>query len=394
MRLKNLTVSVGRFRQHPGRVVSLALLLSLLQPRVVRSEDSVSYKFQNYQEDADRILIRSHYLMGDKTIGDAFRLKVEGLIDSISGASPTGQPAPEGSDQVPLSELEDERKAIIIDASNQFGPQNVTLQYAYSTESDYDSNGVSVSLARDLNQKNTTLQFGYAYTDDSIRALYLEDWQKKKTHDFFAGVTQLIDKNTVFTFNLSYGDISGFINDPYKLVEKNIELLPGLSLPLTFPENRPTHRTKFISYFGLTRHLENLNASIDGSYRYFRDNHGIGSHTFQVEWFQKFGGSFILRPILRWYRQSAADFYYVTLDGTDIDPQEIPSGLAPHYSADYRISEFDAWTYGLKAVFEVNDWLRLDGAVERYEMSGRDGVTSASAYPKATVITVGASAHF
>ena len=34
--------------------------------------------------------------------------------------------------------------------------------------------------------------------------------------------------------------------------------------------------------------------------------------------------------------QSAADFYYVTLDGTDIDPQEIPSGLAPYYSADYQ----------------------------------------------------------
>ena len=231
-------------------MASLALLLSLLQPRDVRGEDSVSYKFQDYREDADRILIRSHYLMGDKTIGDTFRLKVEGLIDSISGASPTGQPAPEGSDQVPLSELTDERKAIIIDASNQFGPQNLNLQYAYSTESDYDSNGVSVSLARDINQKNTTLQLGYAYTDDSIRALYLEEWQKKKTHDFFAGVTQLIDKNTVFTFNLSYGDISGFINDPYKLVEKNIELLPGLSLPLTFPENRPTHRTKFISYLG------------------------------------------------------------------------------------------------------------------------------------------------
>jgi len=384
--------ATGRFGSH--RAVGLALLIALLQAKGSRAEDSVNYKYQHYQEDADRILVKAHYLQAQKAFGENFELKVQGLIDSIAGATPTGQPAPEGSDQVPLTQMEDERKAVTVDGVVRFGPQTFTLQYAYSTESDYKSNAVSISAARELNHKNTTVQLGYAYTDDSIYARYLEGWQDKATHDFIVGVTQLIDPRTVLAVNLSYGDASGFLNDPYKLVEKHIEILPGLGLPLTFPENRPTHRTKFIALVGLTKVFEKLGGTIDASYRFFADNRSLSSHTISLDWYQKIGDRFILRPHLRWYRQSAVDFYHVTLDGTGIDPTPIPTGLAPFYSADYRLSEMDAFTYGLKGIFEATDWLRIDATVERYEMKGRDGVTSASAYPKATIVTVGLSFLF
>lgn len=376
------------------RAVGLALLITLLQTKGARAEDSVNYKYQHYLEDADRILVKAHYLAGQKTFGHHFELKAMGLVDSISGATPTGQPAPEGSDQVPLTQMEDERKAVTVDGVGLFGPQTFTLQYAYSTESDYKSNAVSVSATREFNDKNTTVQMGYAYTDDSIYARYLDGWQDKTTHDFIVGVTQLIDPRTSLTVNLTYGDASGFLNDPYKLVEKNIEILPGLSLPLTFPENRPTHRTRFIALFSLTKTFEKLGGTMDASYRYFEDNRSLVGHTVSLDWYQKIGDRFILRPNFRWHRQSAVDFYHVTLDGTEIDPTPVPTGLAPFYSADYRLSEMDTFTYGLKGIFEATDWLRIDATVERYEMKGRDDVTSASAYPKATVVTVGLSFLF
>lgn len=376
------------------RAVGLSLVIALLQAKSGRAEDSINYKYQHYQEDADRILVKAHYLSGQKVFGEHFELKAMGLIDTISGATPTGQPAPEGSDQVPLTQMEDERTAFAVDAVGLFGPQTFTLQYAYSTESDYKSNAISVSGVREFNDKNTTVQLGYAYTDDSIFAGYLDAWQDKTTHDFIIGVTQLLDPRTVLTVNLAYGDISGYLNDPYKLVEKHVEILPGLSLPLTFPENRPTHRTKFIALFALTKTIEKLGGTIDASYRYFEDNHRLASHTLSLDWYQKIGDRFILRPNLRWYRQSAANFYTVTLDGTGIDPTPIPTGMAPFYSADYRLSEMDTFTYGLKGIYEAADWLRIDATVERYEMKGRDGVTSASAYPKATILTAGFSFLF
>ena len=376
------------------RISLFVLALSLLQPRVARADYSVDFKIQDYQEDDDRIRVQSQYLLGKATIGSNFVLKAEGLVDTISGATPSGQPAPEGSDQVPLSDLSDRRKAVIIDASNQFGPQNVTFQFAYSTESDYDSTGYALRYVRDFNQKNTTLTLGYSYTDDLIRAGYYEEWQPRDTHDFMIGVTQLLDPRTVLKVNLSYGDASGFLNDPYKIIQKTTEIIPGLSLPLTFPENRPTHRTKTVLYTELTHHLEKVHATVEGSYRFFHDNQGVGSHTFGLAWFQKIGSRFILRPHVRWYRKSASDFYYVSLDGTPIEPTPIPTGNAPYYSADYRISALDGLTYGIKGIIELTDWMRIDLNAERYEMSGRDDQTSASAYPKATVLTAGVRVWF
>ena len=381
-------------RTHRLRGTLLAALLVLLEPRIARGEDSVSYKYQNYQEDDDRIRVSSHYLLGKKSFGTDFQLKVEGLVDSISGATPTGQPPPEGSDQVPLAQLTDRRKAVIVDAANQFGPQNVALQFAHSTESDFDSFGYSLRYNRDLNEKNTTLHLGYAYTDDSIRAGYFPDWQDRDTHDFLIGLSHLVNPKTVVRLNLTYSDASGFLNDPYKLVQKSIEILPGLSLPLTFPENRPDSRRKTIVYSEVTHHVEPLRGTIEGSYRFFRDNQGLQSHTLSVAWFQRIGTHFILRPYLRWYRQTEADFYVVTLDGTDILPTRVPTGVAPYYSADYRLSAFDGFTYGLKGIFTWDERVKIDLTAERYEMSGRDELTSDSAYPEATILTAGLALWF
>ena len=54
-----------------------------------------------------------------------------------------------------------------------------------------------------------------------------------------------------------------------------------------------------------------------------------------------------------------------------------------------RLAEFDSWTYGLKLVWTPKPAFQADVAWERYEMSGRDGITAASAFPDASIVTVG-----
>ena len=54
----------------------------------------------------------------------------------------------------------------------------------------------------------------------------------------------------------------------------------------------------------------------------------------------------------------------------------------------------ETFTYGLSLTARVLDWLSLDVAYQRYEMSGLDSVTSPSAYPKAHIITVGGRIWF
>ena len=84
----------------------------------------------------------------------------------------------------------------------------------------------------------------------------------------------------------------------------------------------------------------------------------------------------------------------MNLDDASFDPNDDRNGRAPFYSADYRLSNLDAHTYGLKVEYKPTDWLSFDASYERYIMRGNDNATSGKAYPKAHVVSFGATAKF
>ncbi len=374
-----------------SRALLLSALLAWLAPRAARAEESVRYKYQDYQEMGGRISVRVHGAAVEKDFGTATRLKVEGVVDAIAGATPNGQPAPAGSDEVPLAKLTDRRKAWNAALSHQFTGVNLALGVANSRESDYVSNGASLNALFDFNQKNTTLLAGYATTDDDIRVFYQLDRAKKRTHDVIVGVTQLLDPRTSVTFNLTAGRQRGYLSDPYKLVQKDTEIVPGLSLPLTFAENRPAKRTKVIALAALNRAFPEVKGAADLSYRWYRDTYDTTAHTLEAAWFQHVGEHLIVRPSVRFYDQSAADFYYYKLDGTAVVPTSgAPRPGGPFYSSDYRLSAMQTFTYGVKLICNLSEAWQFDAAFERYDMRGTDRVTPQSAYARANIITVGA----
>jgi hypothetical protein len=373
------------------RALGGSALLALLLPRGGRAEESIRYKFQDYQEMGGRVGVEVHSAAIEKDFGTATHLKIEGVIDAIAGATPNGQPAPAGSTEVPLSQLTERRKAWNAALSHQFPRVNLALGLGNSRESDYVSNGWSVNTVTDFNQKNTNVLFGVAGTDDEIRVFYQTARAEKKTNDVIVGVTQLLDPRTSVTVNFTWGRQRGYLSDPYKLVQKDTEILPGLSLPLTFPENRPDERDKWIVLTGLNRAFPEARGALDATYRFYHDTYDTDAHTIDVAWFQNVGERVIVRPGLRVYDQSAANFYYYRLDGTAIVPREgPPRPQGPFYSSDYRLSAFRSFTYGVKVVWNATDNLQFDAAFERYDMRGRDGVTPQSAYCRANIITVGA----
>ena len=367
----------------------MAVLWLLSPQRGAKAEDSLTYKFQSWQEDDGRVRVDAHYAQLETVLSTETKLKVIGLIDTISGATPSGQPAPTGSDQVPLSQLTDRREAGQIEVSHPLERATLVGGFATSKESDYLSDVWSAKALIDFNQKNTTLQLGYARATDDITAVFLPEPRKKSADDLIIGVTQLLSPQTMVTANLSYGYTSGYISDPYKIVGKTTEVLPGFFLDLTFPENRPSTKEKWIGFLSVNHALENLNAAVEGSYRLLDDTFGTTSHTVELAWFQKFGERLIVRPSVRLYQQSAADFYRVDLNGTTIDPANVATGRAPYYSADYRLSAMRTWMVGVKAIWEINDWSSVDVTLERYLMQGRDQVTPASAFADANVFTIG-----
>lgn len=373
-----------------SRALTLAVMLAMLAPRDARTESAISYKYQHYQEADGRVWVETQGVHLGVDIGTRNRFKVEGVLDALAGATPTGQPAPFGSDQVPLSEMDERRKAWNAEFSHQFEPLNVAVGVANSRESDYVSTAWSVNTVSEFNQKNTTLIAGVAGTEDEIKVFYQTARADRRTNDVILGLTQLLSPQASVTMNLSWGRQRGYLSDPYKLVQKDTEIVPGISLPLTFGENRPGERDKWIALLNYKRAWAEGRGVLDASYRFYHDTFDTYAHTVDLAWFQRVGDQVVLRPGFRYYDQNAASFYFYRLDGTPIVPSAgAPRADGPFYSSDYRLSAFRSFTYGLKVVWNIREALQIDAAWERYEMRGTDGVTPQSAYIRARIITVG-----
>src|SRR3954465_7523136 len=76
------------------RALGLAALLAVLAPRGARAENSISYKYEDYQEDHGRIAVQTHGVHVEQDLNADTHLKLDGILDAITGATPTGEPAP------------------------------------------------------------------------------------------------------------------------------------------------------------------------------------------------------------------------------------------------------------------------------------------------------------
>jgi hypothetical protein len=218
------------------------------------------------------------------------------------------------------------------------------------------------------------LTLGGAYTHDRIDVFYTDSQDTKQTIDAIFGVHQILDAKTVIQANLVLGTLSGYLNDPYKVVELNGELVP---------EKRPEDKDRQIAFVSLTRSIQSLRAAVEGSYRYYDDSFDITGQTVAFAWFQHLGKGWLVRPRVRWHDQSAASFYSVRF-----------SGAPSYYSADYRVSALQSISYGLKLVWNPTPRLAFDVAYDIYEQEGKDNETFDEVYPTADVFTFGGRVWF
>lgn len=373
--------------------ISFASFLLLASPRnLARADDSLSYKFENYTESGGRVGVQTQGLVANQELGGDTQMGLTFVTDAIAGATPTGIPAPLDSNQVPLAHLSDHRKAWEADLAHQFQRINVATGFSESREHDYVSKGLSVNTLTDFNEKNTTLLVGADVHNDDVETFYDPQhlYVKKHSVSAIAGVTQLLDPLTKVTVNLTWARETGYLSDQYKLVERNVELIPGSVFPLVFAENRPGEHNSGVAYFAINRAFPRLNGALEGSYRFYSDTFGVVANTAEIRWLEKIGRSVTVSPELRLYEQGAARFYYYNLNSTGIIPTSTPDPGGPAYSSDYRLSSLYTTTYGIRTAWKPHDRLELDLAYDRYTMRGRDGITPQSAYPRANVITIGA----
>ena len=151
---------------------------------------------------------------------------------------------------------------------------------------------------------------------------------KRSSWSLFSGVGQIIDKNTVVQASVSVTQKNGealqvgerqFINDPYR--EYN-----GLGVDI-----RPADRLMYTFSTGVRKRFAILDSAAHLDYRFFGDDWGIKSNTLTAAYHQRItidsdaesglmaalsnnDAAIVLAPSVRYYQQTAADFYKLGRD--------------------------------------------------------------------------------
>lgn len=72
----------------------IVLALTMIPPRKTQAEDSLAGKFMYYQEDKDRIRVMAPELSVQQETESGWVIKLDGIYNAISGATPVGAPPP------------------------------------------------------------------------------------------------------------------------------------------------------------------------------------------------------------------------------------------------------------------------------------------------------------
>ena len=453
-------------------IAALSVTIHVTAPiRKATAEDRLDFKYMYYQETDGRMQILAPTLLYEKDLSDTLTIRIDGIYNAISGATPTGAPpeartvttttttrrssggsttsaasAPAADDndpghdpddddddndaddddldkgrggagfhakagatqtpstgtgtpasttsaatstssgsgssdeetrtdsttedgEIPTTDVDDTRVGLNVELLKRIGRHTASGKLSFSTEEDYTSLGLAFRDAIDFNDKNTTLTLGAAYTYDRIDLLYESGQEARDTVDVMVGLTQLLGPRTLLIANLAVGRMDGYLSDPYKVVELNGEIVS---------EVRPDSKTKEILYLSWLHYFDALHAAADVGYRYYNDSFGVTGHTVSLAWRQKMGRHFVFQPFMRYYDQSAADFFGVRFSGSPSD-----------YSSDCRLSALTATSLGAKLIWRPADRFAFDLSYESYEQQGKDSAVADDFYPKADIVTIG-----
>ena len=404
MQLKNCKGLALAMAQASAALIGAAAPLAHAEDGAWQVDTAALY----YAEADGRVQAAEPVVNLKKDYGDERILSFKGVIDSLTGASPNGAaPAnvqqtftgPSGggtytanTGELPLDdEFKDTRVALSANWQQPIAENTrATIGGNLSSEFDFRSIGVNGALARDINDKNTTLSAGLALEFDSISPVgsapkpltamddQLKDGDETRTQvDLLLGVTQIINRHSLFQLNYGLSASSGYHTDPYKMVtvldssDNLISTGTANEYKYLF-EARPDSRMRH-SLYAQYKYIFTEDV-LDLSYRFTTDDWGIQSNTLDFKYRWAATPSFYVEPHLRWYSQNEADFWRAFLkDGVDVSvaagPDPVITPLVTEASADPRLGAFTATTVGMKFGWILGRDHEFSVRVEQYDQA-------------------------
>ena len=135
-------------------------------------------------------------------------------------------------------------------------------------------------------------------------------------------------------------------------------------------EIRPDERNLFNWHLGYNHYLEPLDAALHFNYHFAHDDWGINAHTFEADWVQPLGAGWTVTPRIRYYSQSAADFYTTGIYQIFGADNTLLEAFPKHYSSDQRLSGFGTLSGGVTLEKKFTKGVSLETGFEYYTHQG------------------------
>lgn len=354
---------------------------TLLLTQAVQAEDYVRVQYLQYNENDNRVDVIAPSIELNKDFGVDYTLNIKFVTDAVSGASPTYSDTSSGAsvyhrgivnDPNTIKKeniaFEEHRLAPSVALTKRFENRDeLTLSYSKSYESDYDSNNFSISYLKWADasknrsfdatltyQANAILikecdAFNYACSQSDALSGASSEQASSLAHVQLGG-TQIIDESSLIKASLFYGQEDGYLSNPYYNIVRNSNLVEA--------EQKPDERTSYgfgVKYF---KNFGKLTSKV--GYNYYSDDWDITAHTLTLDNYYELNNAFTVGLGLRYYQQSEAEFY-------SVDPNFFSNQIIA--SMDEKMSDFNAITYKLPLIYQQNDALSYDIALNYYQQS-------------------------
>jgi hypothetical protein len=340
-----------------------------------------------YGESDDRVTDGSVMASIRRALDEDRSVSLSLTVDTLTGASPNGAVPANGvqtftsasggrsydvapGDQPLDPTFLDTRYAISGNWQQALGEASRwNIGFSGSDEYDYLHIGVNTRFEFDFNRRNTTVFFGAAYAQDEVDPVggapigfspmpgESEDededededgeggsGEDKDVVDVLAGVTQVLSRRSLVELAFSYGKSDGYLTDPYKLLSV-VDPVSGQPVPGPEPginlylfEQRPDSRAKTSAFIEWRYAFDRDSLALN--YRFMDDDWDIQSHTVEARYRWNINDSSYLEPHIRYYQQTAADFFRTVL----FEGEPLPA----YASADLRLADSKTYTAGLK----------------------------------------------
>jgi len=312
---------------------------------------------------SERITVFEPTVRFTRLYPDGHSFHAQFVIDSITGASPSGA-LPSGvtqtvtsssghvktisGDTIPTVDFKDTRYALDGEWTKPLKSMTWSLGGHFSREKDYQSLGASGKMSFEMNQKLTTLMLGGGYNQDSVfpvggttaglsppADITGSSADSKQVGSLMVGVSQVMTRRWLLGFSAGLTTEHGYLTEPYKVLSV-VNASTGIPIE-QLTEQRPSSRSRTNVQADSVYHF--TTDLLYATYRHYWDDWNVRSNMLDLRYRHPIGEDAFVEPHLRYYTQSAADFYTWGL----VQGQPLPVNA----SADYRLGKLDTTTAGL-----------------------------------------------